>query len=153
GPAAAQILAIKLPAPVIAGVAQSCRLSVCTSRAGKRRARIPCEPRSHLVLGVLPGSTIPQQAPSHGGQTQSSIQFPVGQKARIRGDSGTMKLQLQTAIKVHPQSPLSAFTHRILRFSPVLDLQKASFHMIIIYAHSADSSNLGLSSTWCGWGE
>lgn len=73
--------------------------------------------RYESVLGVLPGSPVPQLVLSHSGQAQRIIQLPLGQQARIRVEVGTVKLQLQTAIEVHPKRPLFAFTHRILPFT------------------------------------
>jgi hypothetical protein len=69
------------------------------------------------VLRVLARAPIVQQILSQVGQTQRLIQFEVSKQARVGGDLGTVKLQLQTTIKSNPQSLFFACTHWIFRFS------------------------------------
>ena len=48
------------------------------------------------------------------------IKLSIGEKPAIRGDLGTMKFQLQAAVKIDPQWGFSAFTRRVTWGASVL---------------------------------
>jgi hypothetical protein len=61
-----------------------------------------------------------EKIPSNLGQAKGIIKLPIGKKPGVRGDLGTVKFQLQTAVEINPQRGLSAFTLRVTWGASVL---------------------------------
>ena len=53
-------------------------------------------------------------------QAKGIIKLSIGEKPSVRGDLGTVKFQLQTAVEINPQRGLSAFTRRVTWGASVL---------------------------------
>ena len=88
-----------------------------TAKASKYR--LTEQPR-HAVPSVLAGTAIVESIPGSIGQAKSIVKFPIGKKPAVRGDLGTVKFELQTAVKINPQRGLSAFTRRVAWSETVL---------------------------------
>ena len=62
---------------------------------------------------VLAATAVMENIPGGLGQTKCIVKLSIGEKPAVRGDLGTMKFQLQAAVKINPQRELSAFTRRV----------------------------------------
>jgi hypothetical protein len=88
-----------------------------TANASKQRlAELP----SHAVPSVLAGTAIGENIPSGIGQLKGIIKLSIGEKPSVSGDLGTMKFQLQSAVKIDPQRELFAFTRWVTGGASVL---------------------------------
>ena len=67
----------------------------------------------HAVPSVLAGTDIVKHVSGNLAQTKGIIKLSIGEDPAIRGDLGTMKFQLQAAVKIDPQWEFSAFTRRV----------------------------------------
>ena len=65
------------------------------------------------VASILPTTGVSEHVPSHVGQPESIIQFPVRQQPSVGSDLGTMELKLQPTVEIQPQNPASRFTRRV----------------------------------------
>ena len=69
---------------------------------------------------VLAGTAIGENIPGGIGQAKGIIKLSIGEEPTVRGNLGTVKFQLQSAVKTDPQRGLSAFTRRVMRCTSVL---------------------------------
>jgi len=74
----------------------------------------------HAVPPVLAGAAIGENIPSGIGQLKGIIKLSIGEKPSVSGDLGTMKFQLQSAVKIDPQRELFAFTRWVTGGASVL---------------------------------
>ena len=74
----------------------------------------------HAVPSVLAGTDIVKHVSGNLAQAKGIIKLSIGEKPAIRGDLGTMKFQLQAAVKIDPQWGFSAFTRRVTWGASVL---------------------------------
>ncbi len=65
------------------------------------------------VTTVLPTTGVREHVPGNLAQSDSIIQFPVGQQPGVGRDLGTVELKLQSTVKIQPQNPIFRFTHRV----------------------------------------
>ena len=72
------------------------------------------------VPSVLAGTDIVKHVSGNLAQAKGIIKLSIGEKPAIRGDLGTMKFQLQAAVKIDPQWGFSAFTRRVTRGASVM---------------------------------
>jgi hypothetical protein len=61
-----------------------------------------------------------ENTPGNLGQTKGIIKLSIGEKPAVRSDLGTVKFQLQSAVKINPQRELSTFTRRVTWSASVL---------------------------------
>ena len=88
-----------------------------TTKATKHRLT---ELPRHAVPSVLAGTDIVKHVSGNLAQAKAIIKLSIGEKPAIRGDLGTMKFQLQAAVKIDPQWGFSAFTRRVTRGASVM---------------------------------
>ena len=69
---------------------------------------------------VLAATVIVENSLGNLAQAKGIVKFPIGEEPGIRGDLGTMKFQLQAAVKIDPQWGFSAFTRRVTRGASVM---------------------------------
>ena len=69
---------------------------------------------------ILAGTAIVENIPGGIGQAKGIIKLSIGEKPSVRGDLGTVKFQLQTAVEINPQRSLSAFTRWVTWSASVL---------------------------------
>ena len=62
---------------------------------------------------VLAGTAVLENSPGNLGQAKGIVKLPIRQQPAVRGNLGTVKLQLQAAVEINPQRGLSAFTRRV----------------------------------------
>ena len=67
----------------------------------------------HAVPSVLAGTAVLENIPSNFGQAKRVIKLSIGEKPTVGSDLGTVKFQLQAAVKINSQRELSAFTRRV----------------------------------------
>jgi len=60
------------------------------------------EQAGHAVLAILAGPRIDQMFTGNLTQSKSVVEFPEGKEARVRGDLGTVKFQLQPTVEIEP---------------------------------------------------
>jgi len=65
------------------------------------------------MLAIPAGPRIDQMFTGNLGQSESVIEFPEGKEARVRGDLGTVKFQLQPTVEIESQVAGPAFTRRV----------------------------------------
>ena len=82
---------------------------IATKTAKHRLTELP----RHAVPSVLAGTAVLENIPGNLGQAKRVVKLPIGEQPAVRGDLGTMKFQLQTAVEIDPQRGLSAFTRRV----------------------------------------
>ena len=87
--------------------------------ANTSNQRLAEHPR-HAVPSVLAGTDIVKHVSGNLAQAKRIIKLSIGEKPAIRGDLGTMKFQLQAAVKIDPQWGFSAFTRRVTWGASVL---------------------------------
>ncbi len=74
----------------------------------------------HAVPSVLAGTAVVENIPGGIGQAKGIVKLSIGKKPGVRGDLGTVKFQLQTAVGINPQRGLSAFTRPVTWSGSVL---------------------------------
>ena len=62
---------------------------------------------------VLAGTAVLENSPGNLGQAKGIIKLSIGEKPTVGSDLGTVKFQLQAAVKINSQRELSAFTRRV----------------------------------------
>ena len=82
---------------------------VAANTSKHRLAKLP----RHAMPSVLAGTAIVENISGGIGQAKSIIKLPIRQQPAVRGNLGTVKLQLQAAVEINPQRGLSAFTRRV----------------------------------------
>ena len=88
-----------------------------TAKASKYRlTKLP----RHAVPSVLTGTAVPENTLGNLSQAKCIIKLSIGEKPTVRWDLGTVKFQLQAAVKINPQRRCSAFTRRVTRGASVL---------------------------------
>lgn len=70
------------------------------------------QPGQH-VTGVLAPATVRQHAGGQVGQTQSVVQFAVGEQSGVGRDPAAAELQLQAPVEPDPQGAVVRFTRRV----------------------------------------
>ena len=81
-----------------------------TANASKQRLT---ELTRHAVPSVLAGTAILENILGNLGHAKGIVKLPIGEQPGVRGNPGTVELQLQAAVKINPQRGLSAFTRRV----------------------------------------
>jgi hypothetical protein len=71
------------------------------------------------VSCVISRSVVTHIRINHNCQTKCFIKLPVGQQPCVTGDLSSVKLKLQSTVKIEPQSVLACFTHWILLYQMV----------------------------------
>ena len=71
-----------------------------TAKAAKHRLT---EQSRHAVPSVLAGPAILENLPGNLGQAKSIVKLPIGEQPVVRGNPGTVELQLQAAVKIDPK--------------------------------------------------
>lgn len=66
------------------------------------------------MAAVLAGAGIGEHVIGHRAEAQGIVEFAIGQKPGIGGDPRTMKLKLQAAVEVEPESAITQFTRWVL---------------------------------------
>ena len=82
---------------------------VAANTSKHRLAKLP----RHVMPSVLAGTAVLENSPGNLGQAKGIVKLPIRQQPAVRGNLGTVKLQLQAAIEINPQRGLSAFTCRV----------------------------------------
>ncbi len=67
----------------------------------------------HAMPPVLAGTTVGKNIASHLSKFNGVIKLSVGKQTGVSSDLGPVKLQLQTAVKIYPKTPLFQLTHRM----------------------------------------
>ncbi len=75
--------------------------------------RLP-EQSGKTVLSVIARPNVTQSGINCRGKTKCVIKLSVGEQSSVTGDLGSMKFELQFAVKIEPQSVLACFTHWVL---------------------------------------
>ncbi len=70
-----------------------------------RLAELP----DHAMPPILASTAVLEKIPSNLGQAKGIIKLPIGKKPGVRGDLGTVKFQLQTAVEINPQKGAFCF--------------------------------------------
>ena len=81
-----------------------------TANTSKQRL---AEQTCHAVPPILAGTAVLKNIPGNLGQVKSIVKLPIGEQPGVRGNPGTVELQLQAAVKINSQRGLSAFTRRV----------------------------------------
>ena len=81
-----------------------------TANASKQRL---AELTRHTVPSILAGTAVVENTSGNLSQAKGIVKFPIGKQPGVRGYLGTMKFQLQAAVKIDPQMGPSAFTRRV----------------------------------------
>ena len=61
----------------------------------------------------IAGTAVLKNSPGNLCQAKGVIKLPIGEEPTVGGNLGTVKLQLQSAVKIDPQRGLFAFTRRV----------------------------------------
>ena len=81
-----------------------------TTKATKHRLT---ELPRHAVPSVLAGTAVLENIPGNLGQAKGIVKLSISEQPTVRGDLGTVKFQLQAAVKIDPKSVPFRFTHRV----------------------------------------
>src|SRR5262249_41610135 len=71
------------------------------------------EQSQQAVLGVLSGAGLVQAVGRGVGQSESIIEFPVGEESGVAGDGGAVELQLDLTVEVNAEGVVWAVTHEV----------------------------------------
>ena len=74
--------------------------------------RLPQQP-DQSVAAVPAGACVGEHVARHRAETESVVEFAVGQQSGIGGDPGAMELELQPAVEIEPQRAIDRFTRRV----------------------------------------
>ncbi len=67
----------------------------------------------HAVPPVLASATVGKNIASHLTKFNGVIKLSVGKQPGVRGDCGTVELQLQATVEIDPKAHLFRFTYRM----------------------------------------
>jgi hypothetical protein len=73
----------------------------------------PSRARSRAWTAVPASASIGEHVARHRDETESVVEFPIGQQTGIRGDPRTMELKLQAAVEIEPENGVIRFTRRV----------------------------------------
>jgi len=69
----------------------------------------------HAMPSILAGTAVLEKTPGPLSQAKGIVKLPIGEQSGVRGDPGTVELQLHAAVEIDPQMGVSGFTRRVTR--------------------------------------
>ena len=81
-----------------------------TANTSKQRL---AEQACHAVPPILAGTAVVENIAGNLGQAKDIIKLSISEEPTVGSDLGTVKFQLQAAVKINSQRGLSAFTRRV----------------------------------------
>ncbi len=75
--------------------------------------RLP-QQTNQSMAAIPPGARIGEHITSYCAETESIVEFAIGEQPSIGGNYRAMELKLQAAVKIEPESAIIRFTRRVL---------------------------------------
>jgi len=78
--------------------------------AGKPPERRLPRQTDQFMAAIPAGAAIGERLARHRAETESVVEFAIGQQPGIGGDPAAIELKLHTAVEIEPERPINRFT-------------------------------------------